>query len=223
MQDGLQDSVFKWWPVHGERLPPAGVSHPLAIFTSSTEPCRNYVSRSTRTVHPLTNSFNAVRVPTSPADIPLAYSPSLRHIIVLRNNRYYKVDTSSRSASDLAAAFREIKSAADAAGPGTGLGVLTADDRDVWTEVRRHVMSISKKNAQGIQDIESAILLVCLDDGEAPKEDDERAWMYWSGGRGERGDTDGKGQGHGWNRWFDKHEIVVDEAGESGFNGERES
>lgn len=78
-------------------------------------------------------------------------------------------------------------------------------------------MSLSKANTAAIQDIESAILLVCLDDGPAPKSDDERAWMYWSGGRSRAK------EGQGWNRWFDKHEIVVDEAGESGFNGERES
>lgn len=77
-------------------------------------------------------------------------------------------------------------------------------------------MSLSPANAQGIQDIESAILCVSLDDAK-PLSDDERAWMYWSGGKSEA-----KG-GHGWNRWFDKHDIIVDEAGESGFNGERES
>jgi carnitine O-acetyltransferase len=159
--------------------------------------------------------FNAARIPTSPADIPLAYPSSLNHIIVIRNDRYYKVDTAGRSASDLASAFRTVKSLADAAGPGTGLGVLTADDRDVWTETRRHVMSLSPANAQGIQDIESAILCVSLDDAK-PQSDDERAWMYWSGGKSEAK------RGHGWNRWFDKHDIIVDEAGESGFNGERE-
>lgn len=77
-------------------------------------------------------------------------------------------------------------------------------------------MALSPANARGIQDIESAILVVSLDD-TTPKGEDERAWMYWSGGKNE------KGQEHGRNRWFDKHGIVVDEAGESGFNGERES
>jgi carnitine O-acetyltransferase len=82
-------------------------------------------------------------------------------------------------------------------------------------QARRHLMSLSEKNTKGIQDIESAILLVSLD-AEAPTTDDERAWSYWAGGLERR---DGK---KGFNRWFDKHEIIVDSKGGSGFNGERE-
>ncbi len=83
-------------------------------------------------------------------------------------------------------------------------------------QLRRRILSLGPANTAAIQAIESAILLVSLDDGPAPKTDDERAWMYWSGARSEEA-----GAGHGRNRWFDKHEIIVDEAGESGFNGER--
>jgi carnitine O-acetyltransferase len=78
-------------------------------------------------------------------------------------------------------------------------------------------LSISNKNVQGVQDIESAILLVCLDNDPAPATEDARAWAYWAGGH------DRTGKGKGFNRWFDKHEIIVDSNGESGFNGERES
>lgn len=79
--------------------------------------------------------FNAVRVPTSPADIPLAYPPAENHhIVVVRNNRYFKVDTQGRGKKDLAEAFKQVKEMADGkAGP--GVGVLTGDDRDVWAEV----------------------------------------------------------------------------------------
>ncbi|KAK1920548.1 acyltransferase ChoActase/COT/CPT [Papiliotrema laurentii] len=158
--------------------------------------------------------FNAVRVPTSPADVPLAYEPEKHHhIVVLSNDRYFKVDTKGRSASDLVKAFEQIKKLS-ADKPGSGVGVLTADDRDVWTEARRHLLSISNKNVQGVQDIESAILLVCLDNDPAPATEDARAWAYWAGGH------DRTGKGKGFNRWFDKHEIIVDSNGESGFNGE---
>lgn len=58
-------------------------------------------------------------------------------------------------------------------------------------------------------------MLVCLDDGPVPKSRDERSWSYWAGGL--TPGADGKGK----NRWFDKHQIIVDAAGESGFNGER--
>lgn len=77
-------------------------------------------------------------------------------------------------------------------------------------------MSLSQGNTASIQAIESAILLVCLDNAP-PKGADERAWSYWSGG------LSSSPQGQGWNRWFDKHQLIVDESGETGFNGERKS
>jgi carnitine O-acetyltransferase len=88
---------------------------------------------------------------------------------------------------------------------------------ELTMKARRHLMSLSPGNTKGIQSIESAILLVCLDDAPAPATDDARAWTYWAGGH------DRSGKGKGFNRWFDKHEIIVDADGESGFNGERES
>lgn len=78
-------------------------------------------------------------------------------------------------------------------------------------------MSLSNKNTKAVQDIESAILLVCLDSDPAPSGGDARSWRYWVGG------DDRTAKGKGFNRWFDKHEIIVDSNGESGFNGERES
>ena len=46
------------------------------------------------------------------------------------------VDTKGRGKAELAEAFREVKRMADGT-PGEGLGVLCADDRDVWAEVCR--------------------------------------------------------------------------------------
>jgi hypothetical protein len=79
-----------------------------------------------------------VRVPTAPADIPLAYPSDNHHVVVVRNNRYFKVDTKGRGKAELAEAFAEVKRMADGT-PGEGVGVLCADDRDVWTEVGRVV------------------------------------------------------------------------------------
>jgi carnitine O-acetyltransferase len=76
-------------------------------------------------------------------------------------------------------------------------------------------MDYSPNNTAAVQALESAILLVSLDD-YTPTTEDERAWSYWSGGLDRSVSS-----GHGKNRWFDKHEIIVDESGESGFNGER--
>lgn len=159
--------------------------------------------------------FNAVRVPTSPSDVPVAHDPRANNIVVVRNNRYFKLDVGGRSASEITTALEQIKKEADTA-EGSYVGVLTADDRDVWTEARRHLLSVSKGNANTIDTIDGAILLVCLDDKPAPKGDTERAWAYWAGG------IDPSPKGKGRNRWFDKHQFIIDESGESGFNGERE-
>jgi hypothetical protein len=51
------------------------------------------------------------------------------------------VDTKGRGKAELAEAFREVKRMADGT-PGEGIGVLCADDRDVWAEV----CQISVKN-----------------------------------------------------------------------------
>ena len=161
--------------------------------------------------------FNASRVPTSPADVPLKYDPyKNHHIVVMSNDRYFKVDTQGRSASDLAKAFDEIKRIS-ADKKGTGLGVLTGDNRDVWTDARRHLLNLSAANSEGIQAIESAILLIALDAPPPPADDDARCWSLWAGG------YDRSPKGKAFNRWFDKHTIIVDAEGNSGFNGERES
>jgi carnitine O-acetyltransferase len=90
------------------------------------------------------NRFNAVRVPTSPADIPLAYPEDTHHVVVVRNNRYFKVDTQGRGKKELSEAFRAVKRMADGT-PGEGVGVLCADDRDVWTEVSSHFSPIETR------------------------------------------------------------------------------
>jgi carnitine O-acetyltransferase len=84
-------------------------------------------------------------VPTSPADVPLAYPPhENHHVVVVRNNRYFKVDTKGRGKAEMAQAFKQVKEMADGQ-VGAGVGVLTGDDRDVWTEVS----SLSAKLTSG--------------------------------------------------------------------------
>lgn len=53
----------------------------------------------------------------------------------MRKNRFYKLDTTGRSASDLAKALAEIKQKADSQGDALPIGALTVDSRDAWTEV----------------------------------------------------------------------------------------
>jgi carnitine O-acetyltransferase len=61
------------------------------------------------------------------------------------------------------------------------------------------------KNAELLEKIESAMIVVALDDG-APVTRDQVSWETWTG--------------NARNRFFDKHQIVVFENGKSGFLGE---
>jgi len=54
------------------------------------------------------------------------------------------VDTKGRGKAELAEAFKEVKRMADGTA-GEGLGVLCADDRDVWAEVCLHFSSYNEK------------------------------------------------------------------------------
>ncbi len=85
---------------------------------------------------PFLSSFGASRVPATPADIPLTYPPSqAEHVIVLRKNRFYKIDTRGRGSKELERALNKVVEMSDKDGEGLGLGALTSENRDVWTEV----------------------------------------------------------------------------------------
>lgn len=60
------------------------------------------------------------------------------------------------------------------------------------------------------------MVFVCLDAPPPPSDVDQRSWSIWSGG------YDSSSKGQGINRWFDKHQFIVDSNADSGFNGERE-
>ena len=46
---------------------------------------------------------------------------------------------------------------------GPGLGALTADYRDAWAKNREHLRSLSEKNKAYLEDIETAMAIVVLD------------------------------------------------------------
>ena len=158
--------------------------------------------------------FNASRIPTKPSDTFEIYpAGENEHVVVLRKDRLFKVQTKGLGVGDLEGAFQQVIKLADAAeGQAISIGTLTGEDRDVWTEARDHLVSLSPKNAEILKTVQAAIVLVNLDDTVPAEGRERRSWNLYTG--------DGM---PGRNRWFDKHEFVVDPKGESGFNGERES
>ncbi|MCJ1256483.1 Carnitine O-acetyltransferase mitochondrial [Lignoscripta atroalba] len=152
--------------------------------------------------------FNACRIPAKPADYPVKYDPKEnKHIIVVRKNQFFKVmhevGGKQLNTSELEQTFRRIYEKAERV---PGVGVLTTENRDIWSNARSTLLSAHASNATALRAIESSSFLVCLDDA-APVTLEERAHQYW--------------HGDGSNRWFDKPlQFIVNDNGTSGFMGE---
>ncbi|CAE6351603.1 unnamed protein product [Rhizoctonia solani] len=149
--------------------------------------------------------FNAARYPVKPSDTADKFDPATNnHVVFVRKNRFYEVDVTGLSTADLTAQVQRI---IDAAGPEPAaypVGALTSENRDNWTDAREHLVR-NPKNAESLKRIDSAIIIVALDD-TSPITRDDVSWGCWVG--------DGK------NRWYDKHQFIVYENGKSGFLGE---
>jgi carnitine O-acetyltransferase len=152
--------------------------------------------------------FNASRVPAKPADYPVKFDANEhKHIVVIRKNQFFKVmhevDGRQLNTTELEAQFRRVYELAQRV---PSVGVLTSENRDVWTDAREILLSADPKNKKAMQDIESASFVVCLDDA-SPVTLEERAHQYW--------------HGDGQNRYFDKPlQFIVNDNGTSGFMGE---
>jgi carnitine O-acetyltransferase len=152
--------------------------------------------------------FNTCRVPAKPADYPVVYSPTeTKHILVIRKNQFFKVmhevDGIQLNTSELEQQFKRIYQKAERV---PAVGILTSENRDVWTDAREILLNADPAHKNSLKDIESAAFVVCLDDA-APVTLEERAHQYW--------------HGDGANRWFDKPiQLIINDNGTSGFLGE---
>ncbi|KAH8585575.1 acyltransferase ChoActase/COT/CPT [Bisporella sp. PMI_857] len=152
--------------------------------------------------------FNCSRVPAKPADYPINFPPSEnKHIVVIRKNQIFKVlhelDGKQLNTSELEAQFKKIYQKAERV---PAVGILTSENRDVWTDARDVLLKAHSSNAKAIETIDSASFVVCLDDA-SPVTLEERAHQYW--------------HGDGANRWFDKPlQFIINDNGTAGFMGE---
>jgi len=152
--------------------------------------------------------FNACRIPAKPADYPAKYpSAENKHFIVARKNQFFKVtyetDGKQLSTKELEQQFQRIYKSGE---KGAGVGVMTSENRDTWTEMRESLIKASPANLTALQTIEAGAFLICLDDA-SPVTLEERAHQYW--------------HGDGSNRWYDKPlQFIVNDNGTSGFLGE---
>lgn len=157
--------------------------------------------------------FHSSRYPIKPSDIARKFDPSTHnHVVFVRKNKFYAVPLTKEYGKELTAAELEVqieriiqKAGTDA--HTTPIGALTSDNRDLWTEARKALIAASPSglNAKSLETIESAMIVVCLDDTK-PVTREDISWQCWVG--------DGK------NRFYDKHQLIVFDNGRSGFLGE---
>ncbi|KAG6812195.1 hypothetical protein H0H87_009922, partial [Tephrocybe sp. NHM501043] len=103
------------------------------------------------------------------------------HLAVLRKNRFAEL-----SAAELEVQLTRIRNTVMQ--PGVPVGALTLDNHDNWTHAREALLALPG-NAEKAQLVESAMIVLCLDDS-APITREE-IWAAWVG-----------------NRWYDKHQRM---------------
>lgn len=154
--------------------------------------------------------LHSSRYPAKPSDTAHKFDPATHnHVVFVRKNKFYKVPLVNKDGTELSAAELEVQiesiiaQAGDAHGP--AIGVLTSDNRDLWTDARAALLSAGQENAASLEDIESAMIVVALDDAK-PVTREEISWACWTG--------------NGRNRFYDKQQLIVFDNGRSGFLGE---
>jgi len=154
--------------------------------------------------------YHASRYPTKPSDTARKFNAHKHnHVVFIRKNKFYQVPLVTASGQELSAAELEvqIERVIRQAGTEKGIpvGALTSDNRDLWADAREDLLAASPSNRDSLEIIESAAIIVPLDDTR-PVTRDDISWGTWVG--------DGR------NRFYDKHQLIVYDNGRSGFLGE---
>ncbi|KZP01384.1 acyltransferase ChoActase/COT/CPT [Calocera viscosa TUFC12733] len=149
--------------------------------------------------------FNACRYPHATEDYTTTFPAGENgHVVFVRNNRFWKMDVQGLGVGELERDIAKIYAAAGTE-KATPVGSLTSAPRDFWATGREALLSSSGINEAALQAIDSAVIVVALDEGR-PVTREEIGWACWAG--------DGRG------RWYDKHQFIVFDNGRSGFLGE---
>ncbi|RTE81726.1 hypothetical protein BHE90_003791 [Fusarium euwallaceae] len=130
--------------------------------------------------------------------------PSENYIAVLRRGHLFKVNLTDEHGQQIPFAKLEstFQAILDKVNGDSWVGILTADERDSWAEMRQVFKNLSPDNKRYLDMVEGAAFVVSLDDG-APTRPFERmkSWQL----------------NDGFNRWFDKGlKFVVCSNGVSG-------
>lgn len=197
--------------------------------------CQDYVCNTLYVLILNPRSFHACRYPTKPSDTAKKFDPQAHnHVVFVRKNKFYEVPLITPEGHELSEAelevwvlhvlslnltlryaeCRQVERIIKMAGEDKGapVGALTAENRDIWTDVsylavpfslrfpwsnlsqaRSALIASSSVNQKSLERIESSAIIVCLDDTK-PVLREDISWSCWVG--------DGR------NRFYDKHQCT---------------
>jgi carnitine O-palmitoyltransferase 2 len=163
--------------------------------------------------------FGSTRIPQIDCD-RLTTAHQSKHVILLRHGQFYRLqvleqDGSIRDPLLLWSAIRQLLERK----PPTGFDSIcahSADDRDRWAADRAQLEAIAD-NRESFEQIDSALLLLCLDDSPSGSDGDDQMTLAHSALHGNVQPDASKPA----NRWFDKSlSVLVTPKGHAAVNFE---
>jgi carnitine O-acetyltransferase len=151
--------------------------------------------------------FSSTRIPRNGTD-EFKTSSSRKHIIVMNNQRIYKlniIDKNGNIRSPIAIEI-ELNCILSSLDKGQNLGLLSTMIRDQWAKCRADLLEISSNNLQAMSAVDDATFVLCLDE-QKPEEITEVSKQLLHGA--------------GQDRFFDKSlQFIVFKNGKTGINFE---
>ncbi|KAI0078804.1 acyltransferase ChoActase/COT/CPT [Panus rudis PR-1116 ss-1] len=187
-------------------------------------------------------NFNKSRIPQKSCDtfssLPLPSDPTSRTITLIIHNWLYSVQVLDDDGNTLPprelerrmfSVVRDVSRRLKSGGRAVPIGVLTADDRDIWAENLTHLLSISPLNEEIYRKINHSIIAVSLDPWTytLPSFSPSSAQPLPASDSQEEVDAhlhnirSSHSSRPGHNRWLDKPiTLIVESNTRAGYNGE---
>ncbi|MGF1682496.1 choline/carnitine O-acyltransferase [Photobacterium minamisatsumaniensis] len=153
------------------------------------------------------NLFSATRIAQQETD-EIKVSSSRKHIVVMHNQRIYKLDILDEQGCirPMRAIETDLDYILSCSESGQNVGVLTTLPRNDWAEIRSDLLKGSENNKESMAIIEDAAFALCLDENN-PEEITEVSKQLL--------------HGDGRDRYFDKSlQFIVFKNGKTGINFE---
>lgn len=177
-------------------------------------------------MRPFQNLFSTTRIPKEARD-ELVYFEGSKHVVFLKHGQFYRLDVLDadgqlKPAEEIAAFVQNLNAMpAEQVAGAESITCFSAGDRQSWARARADLIKFSAENATNLEAIDSALIVVCLDQPDYEPSDLSSQSLGFLHGcyRPERQLT--PTADFTLNRWFDKSvQLIVTGAGVAGVNFE---